>query len=186
MNPYKVLGVPRGASKEEIKNAFRREARKSHPDAPGGSHEKFEEIHAAFDMIKSGKLIAQEGDPTTDAGARQNRYQHFRYTTGSCKGKQSYDDFYAQMHQGKTPSPYEDEDPAQAKRNPILAAMDEHVQAWFRLIVAWSVLFVAARVSLVALFPPKPQIQAAQAPAKQKKPPPPKPLAQTAKPALRY
>lgn len=49
-NYYEVLGVKKDASADEIKKAFRRLARKHHPDA-GGSEEKFKEINEAYEVL---------------------------------------------------------------------------------------------------------------------------------------
>jgi curved DNA-binding protein len=51
---YEVLGVPRTASEQEIRSAFRRLARKHHPDMnPGdpGATERFKEISEAYEVL---------------------------------------------------------------------------------------------------------------------------------------
>src|SRR5918912_3920714 len=51
INYYEVLGVPREASQEEIRNAYRRLAKDRHPDRAGGSSEEFsllQEAHAVL------------------------------------------------------------------------------------------------------------------------------------------
>ncbi len=53
-DPYQELGVSRTASKEEIRKAFRKQAKQHHPDAnPGNkaSEEKFKRLSAAFDIV---------------------------------------------------------------------------------------------------------------------------------------
>ncbi len=47
---YDILGVSRNATAEEIKKAFRKQARKHHPDA-GGSEERFKEINEAYEVL---------------------------------------------------------------------------------------------------------------------------------------
>ncbi|OQY36628.1 MAG: J domain-containing protein [Chloroflexota bacterium] len=50
---YKVLGVNRDATQEDIKKAFRKLARKYHPDVKGSesSEEKFKEINEAYQVL---------------------------------------------------------------------------------------------------------------------------------------
>ena len=51
VNYYEVLGVPRNASRSEIKNAYRSLAKERHPDHPNGSAESFsllQEAHAVL------------------------------------------------------------------------------------------------------------------------------------------
>jgi DnaJ-class molecular chaperone len=51
---YKVLGVARGANAEEIKKAFRKQARKYHPDVNPGDKKaeaRFKEINEAYEVL---------------------------------------------------------------------------------------------------------------------------------------
>jgi hypothetical protein len=53
-DPYEVLEVPRGASDEEVRSAYRRLAQLHHPDHNGGSLEaarRFEAIQSAYAEI---------------------------------------------------------------------------------------------------------------------------------------
>jgi molecular chaperone DnaJ len=57
-NYYEVLGIPKSASADEIKKAFRRLARKHHPDA-GGAEEKFKEINEAYEVLSDPEKRSQ-------------------------------------------------------------------------------------------------------------------------------
>ncbi|MEM7826858.1 MAG: molecular chaperone DnaJ [Candidatus Aenigmatarchaeota archaeon] len=57
---YKILGVDKNASQEEIKRAFRQLARKYHPDVAGKKYEeKFKEINEAFQILSDPQKRAQ-------------------------------------------------------------------------------------------------------------------------------
>ena len=55
-DPYQVLGVDRDASDEEIKKAYRRLAKKYHPDINPGdpvAAKKMQQVNAAYEQIKN-------------------------------------------------------------------------------------------------------------------------------------
>lgn len=62
---YRILGVAKNASGEEIKRAYRRLAQQHHPDK-GGSQDKFKEINEAYQVL-------------SDSQKRQ-QYDHFGTT----------------------------------------------------------------------------------------------------------
>ena len=48
---YAALGVSSTASSKEITKAYRKLARAHHPDATGGSEDRFKEVSAAYDVL---------------------------------------------------------------------------------------------------------------------------------------
>lgn len=59
---YEVLGVSRGASEDEIKKAYRKEAKKYHPDLHPGDKEaeaKFKEVNEAYEVLSDGDKKAR-------------------------------------------------------------------------------------------------------------------------------
>jgi curved DNA-binding protein CbpA len=53
-DPYAILGVPPGASAEQIASAYRRLARQHHPDVSGmsGAEQRMAEINAAWTLLR--------------------------------------------------------------------------------------------------------------------------------------
>jgi len=48
---YETLGVPKGASKDEIKKAFYKLAHKYHPDKKEGDEKKFKQVNEAYQVL---------------------------------------------------------------------------------------------------------------------------------------
>src|SRR4051812_25547146 len=72
---YATLGVSRGASQEEIQKAYRKLARKHHPDMNPGdknAQKKFKEVQQAYDVLsdeKKRKMYDQFGPGFEQMGA---------------------------------------------------------------------------------------------------------------------
>ena len=109
-SPYDVLGVPRTATDDEVKKAYRKLARENHPDANQGdaaAEERFKEIQGAYDLLsdageaqavrhlrrqrrarrragwsRAGRLHLRERRPLRPAGAVRRHLRSWRWPPG--------------------------------------------------------------------------------------------------------
>jgi len=81
-DPYKTLGVTKAATTEEIKKAYRKLVRTSHPDLhpdDAGAEARFKAIGAAYDILKDPETRARYDAGEIDGlGAERPRRQYYR------------------------------------------------------------------------------------------------------------
>lgn len=109
---YKILGVARDASQEEIKRVYRRLARKYHPDVSkeANAEERFKEVQeayevlrdpekrAAYDQLGSNWRSGQEFRPPPDWG------KGFEFSTfGGPDEDSGFSDFFASLFGSRSP-----------------------------------------------------------------------------------
>jgi DnaJ-class molecular chaperone len=81
-DPYDVLGVERTASLEDIRTAYRRLAKKLHPDLNPGNREaeeRFKEVASAYDILSDKEKRQRYDDGEIDAtGAERPRQRYYK------------------------------------------------------------------------------------------------------------
>jgi DnaJ family protein A protein 2 len=68
MNPYDVLGVPKDATEDDIKKAYRKLAKTEHPDK-GGNENRFKEINEAYETLSDPQKRRDHDNPDPFANA---------------------------------------------------------------------------------------------------------------------
>ncbi len=121
---YKILGINKGASKDEIKRAFRKMARKYHPDVNPDepkSGEKFKEINEAYTILSDDKkrdmydrFGVVEGDTSTyqnwggsPGGGRVHRSPDgttYYYTSSNSPGGFDFSDIFGNSNNSRSRS----------------------------------------------------------------------------------
>lgn len=118
MDPYKILGVSRDASDDEIKRAYRTMAKKYHPDvnkAPG-AEEKFKQIQNAYDQI----MEARKRGDTSNFWEQSNGGFGGGYNSYGGSTSQKYQTIISYLNMG-----------AYAQAYQILQSMSDRDASWY-------------------------------------------------------
>jgi len=101
---YDVLGLPRDASPDDVKKAYRKLAREHHPDK-GGDAEKFKKVQEAYEIL-------------SDPQKRAN-FDQFGAADGPPQGGLRPEDIFASMFGGQSPFGF-------PSRGPVRRANHDH------------------------------------------------------------
>lgn len=100
---YKALGLAREASADDIKKAFRKAARKYHPDinTDAGTEAKFKEVNEAYEVLKDPERRAAydqlgKEPPQAQGGFRPppNWDSNYSFSDGGPQGEADFSDFF--------------------------------------------------------------------------------------------
>ncbi len=123
---YKILGLERATTAEQIKTAYRRLARKFHPDVSKekNAEERFKEVQEAYEVLKDPQKRAaydqlgsewksgQQFRPPPDWGSdfefsggpqQSGRRQRTRRASGGEQAPEDFSDFFSSLFGGETP-----------------------------------------------------------------------------------
>jgi len=107
---YAILGVPKNAAEKDIKSAYRKLARKWHPDAnpknAKEAEEKFKEIAEAYEVLgdpakrKKYDVLGPNWQQAAQQAEQQRRYRttvdgrEFEFDLGGAEGPSGFSDFF--------------------------------------------------------------------------------------------
>jgi DnaJ-class molecular chaperone len=94
-DPYEVLGVPRTASQDEVKKAFRKLAKKLHPDANKNDAKaavKFAELNAAYEILgeEDKRKAFDRGEIDAEGKPRFRGFEGVHPGTGGFEGFETF------------------------------------------------------------------------------------------------
>lgn len=91
-DPYKTLNVPKTATDDEIRRAYRKLAKKYHPDVNPGdraAEERFKKISAAYDILGNSEKRARHDRGDAEARATHQRHRGFADAGGDVRYRTS-------------------------------------------------------------------------------------------------
>lgn len=117
MDPYKILGISRDASDDEVKRAYRVLAKKYHPDVnkEAGAEEKFKQIQNAYDQIMEARKRGDTGNFWENNGGFGGGYNAY-----GGNSSQAYQQVASYLNMGAYRQAYQ-----------ILQSMSDRDAAWY-------------------------------------------------------
>ncbi|CAE7819571.1 dnaJ, partial [Symbiodinium necroappetens] len=90
-NPFDVLGLPRSASYDEIRSAFRSLARTYHPDVPGtGDEDRFRSIREALEQLGTAEGRARWSSTKKSTSRSADSYAYSSYSSSTSSSSYGY------------------------------------------------------------------------------------------------
>jgi len=83
MDYYSILGVPRNASDQDIRKAYKKQSMQHHPDR-GGDEAKFKEVNEAYSTLKDPQKRQQYDNPQPQ----------FNFNSGDFRGRNPFEDIF--------------------------------------------------------------------------------------------
>ncbi len=108
-DPYKVLGISKDATEDEIKRAYRKKAKECHPDLHPDdpkAQEKMNEVNEAYDMLKNPEKYRQQAFSSQNGYSNPySSYQQYGQTYTYTNFYDFFQEFASQQQSATIPMP---------------------------------------------------------------------------------
>jgi len=97
MDYYSILGVPKNASQEDIRKAYKKKSMQHHPDRPDGNEEQFKLVNEAYSILSDPHKRGMYDHQQNGGGEAFDFNRHHRQTNGNPFENTAFNDIYQEM-----------------------------------------------------------------------------------------